>query len=191
LPTSDGRVSLLSNGAIAGAATTVLVIPKEDLVIVCLTNTTVGNEFTDGVAFSVAGALLKGYSESLGKLIEKVEPLFADKPFVGDASYFGDWDGQIKTDQGNFPIKLIFESNGEVLVSFNKGNVVVLGSLYLESGLLNGKFKGTIPTKEASRLPHQISFELMKEGNKLFGIATAESDKAKFYLPYYVELVKL
>ena len=190
MPTPDGRVSLLSNGAIAGAATTVLVIPNENLVIVCLTNTTVGNEFTDGIAFNVAGALLKGYSESLGKLIERVEPLFADKPFVADTSYLGDWEGQIKTGQGDFPIKLIFQPNGEILVSFNKGNEVAIDSLHLESGLLIAKFKGTVPTKEASRLRHQISLRLMKEGNKLFGIATAESDQPKFYLPYYIELTR-
>ncbi len=190
LPTSDGRTSLLSNGAIAGTATTLLLVPDEELVIVCLTNTTVGNGFTDGVAFQIAGALLEGYAESLGKLMEKVEPLFAQKPFALDGSFIGDWQGQIKTDQGNFPIQLQFRSDGAIFVLFNKQDKVRLKGVNLESGLLTGKFTGALSTKEALKFPHQIALELMKDGNRLFGVATAQSNAPRFYLPYYVELVK-
>lgn len=192
LPTSDGRISLLSNGAIAGTATTILVIPQENLVIVCLTNTTVGNEFSDGTAFNIAGALLEDYAENLGKLFEKIEPLFAEKPFVADDSYLGEWKGSLKTKQSDFPIKLNFKSNGEISVSFNNQKDEIFTNPNVEKERLTGKFKGTVPIAETTKKPHQISLELMKDGNKLFGIATAQSTdaKPKFFLPFYVELVK-
>jgi len=189
LPTSDGRITLLSNGAIIGASTTLLIIPNENLVIVCLTNTTIGNDFTDSVAFKVAGTLLEGYSESFGKLVKEVEPLFADKPFTADESFIGEWVGEIKTHQGNFPISIIFKSD-EIVVSVARQKEETIKEAHLETGLLNFIFKGTIPTAEAMRVPHQIALKLMKTGNKLVGIATARSDieKPKFFLPYYVEL---
>jgi CubicO group peptidase (beta-lactamase class C family) len=192
LPVSAGRVSLLANGAIAGAATTILIIPKESLIIVCLTNTTAGNDFSDGTAFNIAGALLDGYTESLGRFIEKVEPLFAGKAFVADDSYLGEWKGSIKTEQGDLQIKLNFKANSQISVFFNGHDEEIIMKPTLEKGLLKGKFKGAIPTTEAMKKPHQISLELMKEGDKMFGIATAQSNdsKPKFFLPFYIELVK-
>lgn len=192
LPTPDGRISLLANGSIAGAATTVLVIPRENLVVVCLTNTTVGNDFTDGVAFNVAGTLLEGYSESLKNFIEKAERLFASKPFTADETLVGEWEGKIKTHQGDFPIRMNFKSNGEILVSLAQEKQETLKKTRLENGLLAAQFRGTIPTAEAMKKIHQISLKLMKTGSKLVGIATAQSDSEmpKFFLPYYVELKK-
>jgi CubicO group peptidase (beta-lactamase class C family) len=190
LPTSDARVSLLSNGAIAGASTTLLLIPSENLAVVCLTNTTVGNEFTDGVAFNVAGALLNDYSEALGNLIKKVEPFFADQPLTVDESLIGEWLGAIKTSEGDFPIRIVFNSGGAMTISLAAQKEETIKNMRLENGLLAARFKGTIPTAEAMKVPHQISLKLLKLGNKLAGVATARSDagRPKFFLPYYIEL---
>ncbi len=79
LPTSEASFSLLSNGAIAGTATTVLVIPSENMAIVCLTNTTVGNQVTDGVAFDIAGALIPVTPNRSGPF-GKDEPMFKANP---------------------------------------------------------------------------------------------------------------
>ena len=192
LPTSDGRVALLSNGAIAGTATTLFLVPKDDLIIACLTNTTVGNDFTDSLAFEIAGILLDGYSESLQSLFEEVGPLFAEIPFVADESYVGDWEGNIKTKQGDFPIRITFKSGARISVSMEDQTEKFVEKPYLENGLLNGSFDGTISTKETLRKPHKISFTLMRERNKLFGVATAQSTskQTKFYLPYYIELTR-
>ena len=157
-----------------------------------MTNTTVGNQFTDGVAFNIAGALLEGYSESLGSFFEKVEPLFTEKPFVTDDSYLGDWAGNIKTENSDFPIKLTFKPNTEISVSFNNQLEQTIKKPKVESGLLIFTFNGSIPIQETKQKPHQISLELMKAGNKIFGIASAQSnaEKPKFFLPYYIELAK-
>jgi CubicO group peptidase (beta-lactamase class C family) len=190
LPVSDGGISLLSNGAIAGAAATLLVIPNENLAIVCLTNTTVGNEFTDNAAFRVAGALVEGYSESLENLIKKVEPSFAGKPFAADESLIGEWQGEIKTREGDFPIRISFKSGDRITVSLGEQKEETVKNARLENGLLVVQFKGAIRTAEALKAPHQISLKLLKIGTKLVGAATARSDaeKPKFFLPYYVEL---
>ena len=191
LPTADGRITLLSNGAIIGASTTILVIPNDDLIVVCLTNTTIGNGFTDGVAFNVAGALLEDYRESFGNLVKKIEPFFASRTFTPDESFIGEWLGEIKTREGNFPVRMIFKSD-EIVVSINGQKEEIIKKALLENGLLNFQFKGVIPAAEAMKAPHQISLKLMRTGDKLVGIATARSDveKPKFFLPFYIELNK-
>ncbi|MEZ5426729.1 MAG: serine hydrolase domain-containing protein [Pyrinomonadaceae bacterium] len=192
LPMRGGRISLLSNGAIAGAAGTVLVIPTDDLVIVCLTNTTLGNDYTDQIAFQIAGALLDGYGQDLDQLMKKVGPFFESRPFSGDDSLTGNWAGEIKTHQGKFPIALRFTSEGKILAKIADQTETEVTDPSLESGLINGYFDGRIPTEEALRRPHRVLFSLMRRENRLFGVISAQAlgGRPKFLLPYYVELVK-
>jgi CubicO group peptidase (beta-lactamase class C family) len=191
-PADDGRTTLLSDGAIAGSATTVLLVPQENLVIVCLTNTTVGSDFTDITAFNIANVLIDGYSDALGRFFAKAEAVFGDQPFVADESFTGDWRGKIKTAAGDLPLRLNFNANGEISVLFNNQAEETIKNSKLESGLLRLSFRGLIPTPETMKSPHHILLKLKKIGNKMFGVASAVSDgkRAKFFLPFYVELIK-
>ncbi len=59
----------------------------------------------------------------------------------------------------------------------------------VEEGLLLADFQGVIPVSTAMKKNHRISLTLKKDGNKMYGVATAKSigEKPKFFLPFYVE----
>ncbi|MBK9152713.1 MAG: beta-lactamase family protein [Chloracidobacterium sp.] len=110
---SDGRRTLLSNGAIEGAASTLLVLPDSGIVIVVLINKSVGNDVSDDIAFRIAGALLPGYKKDLDSLFERVGPSFASSELDADSSLEGPWAGYVANAERRIPIELNF--NGKTV----------------------------------------------------------------------------
>lgn len=189
LPTADGRTSLLSNGAIAGTATTLLLVPSENLEIVVLTNTTVGNDFTDATAFRIAGLLLDGYSDAMKELFAKVEPIFGDTPFNPEG-YEGRWIGSIKSGEKDIRVEFEVSPDGEIVVSLGKGRFEKLLRVHREQQAVVGDLAARLPISDLGQTPHSLNFRLIKSGRSLIGVVTAvsEDDRPRFYRPYFVEL---
>lgn len=190
--TSDGRVSLLSNGAILGGTASLLLVPSESLAVVCLNNATKGNGVTDQAVFEVAGALIPKFGENLSKLIAEVEAREAEQPFQPTPEFTGRWEGEVKTYEGSIPVTLIFDQNGKVYVQLKGQLETILNDVRFGEGALKGRFCGNIPTAEAARLNHQIELELRREGAELYGIARATSTAKRpgFGLPSFIQLKK-
>jgi len=180
---------LLSNGAIAGTATTLLLVPSENLEIVVLTNTTVGNDFTDATAFRIAGLLLDGYSDAMKELFAKVEPIFGDTPFNPEG-YEGRWIGSIKSGEKDIRVEFEVSPDGEIGVSLEKGRFEKLARVHREQQAVVGDLAARLPISDLGQTPHSLNFRLIKSGRSLIGVVTAvsEDDRPRFYRPYFVEL---
>ncbi|MGD1010745.1 MAG: hypothetical protein ABR951_11425, partial [Candidatus Aminicenantales bacterium] len=116
---TDDCTTLLSNGAIAGCASSLVVILGDEIAIVCLSNSTVGNEYTDKIAFEIVDGLRPGYLKKLNTLISKAEQLLNDKPFVFVEQYEGTWSGRMMVDGNDIPLTIRFEGSGKVVCSFD------------------------------------------------------------------------
>lgn len=137
LPLPGNGKTLLSNGAIEGAAATLLVLPDAEIVIVVLVNKTVGNDFTDDIAFRIAGAVLPGYKRDLDALFSKIGPTFSEEQFTGENNADGTWVG--KADIGNRKMSLRINIRGPA-ISLALGNRAMqkLSDVKRSGGLIRG-----------------------------------------------------
>jgi CubicO group peptidase (beta-lactamase class C family) len=192
LETADKNVTLLSNGAIAGAATTILVIPTADVAIVCLVNMSIGNEYTDNLAFQIADALIPSYQKNIDKLIKEVTPLFEPVKFKADKSLSGSWKGFIHTKKTKIPARFRFSDAGEIYISLDKKKESKVSSPAIEEETLIGNFSSVFKADLLKNKEYSLSFKLHHEKEKLRGIlfATVANEKAEFSYPFYLELKK-
>lgn len=186
LPLSGNGKTLLSNGAIEGAASTLLVLPEAEIVIVVLVNKTVGNDFTDDIGFRIAGAMLPGYKENLDALFSKIGPEFAEKHFTGDRDADGTWVGFVKFGSRKMSLKIIIRGS-EIFLAFGKGSMQKLSDVKHTGGLIRGDrvmnepLEPDIQSKTAT-----VTFRISKE--KLTGFIQDEvlSPRPTRMLSYFI-----
>jgi len=189
---TDDCTTLLSNGAIAGCASSLVVIPDDEIAIVCLSNSTVGNEYTDNIAFEIADGLRPGYLKKLNTLISKAEQLFADKPFVFAEQYGGTWSGGMIADGNDIPLTIRFEGSGKVVCSIDGQPETELQDLREGTGLFLARIPARLNVGAASTFQHHLELEVQLSASRIKGIVRAVSDEKRpmFSLPYYAELTK-
>ena len=193
LKIGNGKTSLISNGAIDGAASSLLLLPDADIAIACLTNATVGNDLTDQMAFSIANILLPGYLDELEKFVEINGSAFADNPFQPADSLMGTWEGQIKTYKDSIPIKMVFDKTGKIFVQLQGQVETLLNNATTNNGLISGQCFGNISLPETDGIPHYLEFVLKPDNNEIYGCISAHSSFTKrpyFLIPFYVCLKK-
>ena len=189
---TDDCTTLLSNGAIAGCASSLVVILGDEIAIVCLSNSTVGNEYTDKIAFEIVDGLRPGYLKKLNTLISKAEQLLNDKPFVFVEQYEGTWSGRMMVDGNDIPLTIRFEGSGKVVCSFDGQPETELQDLREGMGLFLARIPARLPVGAASKFQHHLELEVQLSASRISGIVRAVSDEKRsmFSLPYYAELTK-
>lgn len=184
--------TLLSNGAIAGCASSLVVIPDDEIAIVCLSNSTVGNEYTDRIAFEIADGLRPGYLKKLNALISKAEQLFNDKPFVFVEQYEGTWSGRMIVDGKDIPLTIRFDGPGKIVCSIGGQPDTELQDLREGMGLFLARIPARLHVGAASEFQHHLELEVQLSASKISGIVRVVSDENRpiFSLPFYAELTK-
>ena len=191
LKIDQGKTSLISNGAIDGTASALLLLPDSDIAIACLTNASVGNNFTDQMAFNIANVLLPGYLDDLGKFIAVNSPAFIDKPFVAADSLTGTWEGKIITYKDSIPIQVVFDKNGKVFVKIENQFETLLNNISTNNGLIRGECFGNISLPETDGIPHYLEILIKPGSSEMYGCVSAQSFLTKrpyFLIPSYVWL---
>lgn len=176
LPLPGKNTTLLSNGAIEGAASSLLVLPEAETVIVVLINKTVGNDTTDEIGYKVADALFPGYRSDLDALIQKVAPQFAESPFMGDASLDGDYRGflQVQGKNRDLTISIIGK---EITVEVGNQPVQTLTNVIISSGTVSGDLKVDIGSGSDQVSDATVTFRHSKDS--LTGYIALESLKPR------------
>jgi len=173
LKTAEGNTTLLSNGAIAGAASTLLVIPESDISIVCLVNMTVGNSYTDQIGFDIAEALIPNYKENINKIFAEVGPSFEPFKFKAAESIVGQWRGYVVVDERSIPIRLNFSKDGKIDVSIDGEKEKPMRNPMTETGLIIGDFDSKLSSKRLEDRDYSLSLSMRHNGNRLYGIIHA------------------
>lgn len=189
LPLPGKGTTLLSNGAIEGAASSLIVLPDAEIVIVVLVNKTVGNDLTDDIAFRIAGALLPNYKNHLDKLFEKVGPLFSDRNITKDDGLDGRWSGEAIVADGRKKIELSIEgTSGSIRFD---GSDYEIKALKFEQGLIKAECNIEIADFKGNRQRAELLFR--KDGENLEGMLSVDvrSDRPEFLLPYFVGLTRV
>ncbi|MBK9165026.1 MAG: beta-lactamase family protein [Acidobacteria bacterium] len=186
LPLGEFGISLLSNGAIEGAAATLLVLPKEKVVVVVLVNKTVGNDVTDDLAFRIAGAILPGYKERLDGLFAELGPEFADKEFLGMSTLEGDWKGSVHFGKKRLPVDFRIRGS-EIFIKFDRAEFVKVEKLRIT----NSTISGTVTAPLLGKSEHGMAIAdliIRLERDRLTGFVSFETLKPRpeLLLAYYL-----
>lgn len=191
LPLSPERNLLLSNGAIAGAATSLIVIPEDDLVIVCLSNTSVGNSTMDDIAFKIAGALIKNFTSQLEKTMKLVEHAFEPIEYIATPQEIGTWQGSIYLDSDTIPITISISKDEIFKVRISDGAGIRIEEIYREQGLVSANLKGINSIGNKILSNYYMTFRLQFSDQKGNGVLFLNSkEDLPSGLPYWVFLTK-
>lgn len=186
----DDYYALLSNGSVSGSGSSLMLIPSEKSAIVCLTNSSKGNDLTDQIAFEIANVLKPDFGDRLKRKIAEVEALEKSVDYKPTEQFVGEWEGKIKTYSGEVPITMNFDANGRIYVKIKGQMETLLNNVRLEGGMLRARFSGNIPTEDAMSKCHRIDLQVVVENGEMYGVARAETTGSKngFGLPSYIEL---
>lgn len=191
LQLGSGKNTLISNGAIDGAASTLLLLPDRDIAIACLTNATVGNDFTDQFAYAIAEKLLPGYLSALGEFIQTNAAAFTEKPMAVVDSLLGKWEGDIQTDITSLSVTLTFESSGKVFLQLQNQPATVLTNVRTANGLIMAQGSGRIPFLDAGNIPQYLELVLKPDKHSISGSISAQSHNTSrpyFLLPAFLSV---
>ena len=187
----DGSSVLISNGRVLAGSATLLVLPKEDVVVTCLTNT--ASEAMDDLAFQFADLFSGGLLANLEPTRKEVEAAETPRPFRTDESQRGSWVGSVQTPKGKLPIQMRITVDDHMQISIDHGVMVPVKDLGIEQGFLSGEAATSFTLPETRGQPSKLTLQLLwVDGNRLVGTARTESlgDQPRFGLPVYISLSK-
>lgn len=159
--TSHGEKFFAHSGSMAGVTTRLTVCPERELVIVVISN--VRTDLVDEVEKEINAVLQF-------ELAAPAQPQVAS--LCPPESLFGTWKGKIHAYDGDYDAGLRFsEETEEAIISgkladkaFSYGADSVFGTLGVE-----------LDISDAKRTPHSTVMNLQLRGDRLTGVATAES----------------
>ena len=190
-----GYRTVSHNGGMPGVVSSFMLIPSENVAIVVLANCL--NFATYGLPFEIANQLLpEKESEEKEQAQQQSEQISSES----DSVLLGTWEGTLTTYEGENPITMEFQEDGDVHVALNReegsNDYIILATLLnnfeFSDGSLKGQFYGTIETSDAKRYPHNIYVNMKLKGNRLVGYANAYATTKRVHgmLPSYITLTK-
>jgi CubicO group peptidase (beta-lactamase class C family) len=185
----DGSSALISDGRVLGGSATLLVLPKEGIVVTCLTNT--ASEAMDHLAFQFAGLFSSGLLANLESTLKEVEAAETPRPFQADESQRGSWVGTVDTSKGNLPIRIQITGDNHLQIGIGHDAMVPVEGLGIEQDFLSGEAATSLSLPETGNQPSKLTLQLLwVDRNHLIGTARMESidDLPRFGLPVYISL---
>lgn len=181
----NGYRTVSHSGGMPGVSTLLKLVPSENLVVCILANGRHGRVY--GLGDDILSVLLPKYGEAV-KARKKPEEKKPAK-FVPPAELLGTWTGRLRTYEGETPLTLVFEADGDINVEPKGGFDTLLNQVSFEKGLLMGFAPAEIPTTDAAKHPHFAGLCLKLKGDRLYGYASAMNSRWSA-LSSYVELKK-
>ena len=178
-------------GGMGGAATKLLMLPREGIVMAAAANAFCPLPYT--IERDVLSALLPGYADGLAERDKETSP--PQGSFGADVrpvrELLGDWRGTVHTYEKDSPLTLSFKPSGDVHARLGEQLAALVNDVEFRDGRLTGKMCGSIETADANRRPHHprhhLELDLKLRGDVLNGVVIAIVGNA---LSHWVELKK-
>lgn len=188
-------------GGIGGARSILKLVPSEDIAVVVLLNGW-NDPLPSRLAKEVLGILLSDYSRNLEKEVGFQSSPF--DPYIANPEFTGTWKGSIKTPEGDVPVYMIFQEDGDIhflkQLDINRKWVLqnqglfdrVLNNVGIKGNRIYGWVDAHLPTAYADRLPHVLVVDIVRDGKMIYGSVAAVSaaDRMYYGLSHYISLVK-
>ena len=182
---------VISNGNIRGANAMILLVPEEEIAIVCLTNTHV-NSYADQMAFRILDHMIPGFDRGMNpeKYIRLYQP-----PYEDQVALRGKWEGTIEVQGSTIPVRMRFTEDSEVFIQMHETAEQSLQSpSYNFQRKLKGRFTGHLPFPEKQdQEPGPCNLVLIHEEGQLSGYiqsSFSRPDGSSFAFGAYTRLKK-
>jgi CubicO group peptidase (beta-lactamase class C family) len=178
-------------GGMPGVQTVLNLYPSENLAVVVLLNF-VGTP-SRIVAAITSEMLPKWGAAARARMAERArQGPQAAKPFALPQELVGAWSGTLRTWERTLALSLVIKPDGDVHATIEGEPEALVHDLSWSDGDLVGRFAGTIPTRDASRWPHDVLFSLRLRDGTLAGMASALTTTERVYwaLSSYASLTK-
>jgi len=181
----DGYHIVTHTGGMPGVATTLLLVPSEDIAVVLLANG--GPAELLAVEQLVMSAVLPRWQHTSQPSPDKKPP-----PYVPSPELTGNWIGQVHTYAGDRRLQLQFLPNGHVLLQVGDQPASVVSEVVIDRGTLSGIARGELDTPDVRRHgPCFLELDLQLRGKELTGGLIATRHYARpFALTHWTELQK-
>jgi len=195
---NNGYATVSHGGGMPGVVSSFNLVPSENIVIVILSNSLNFRVF--GFFDEISSAMLPKYKKNLEKNRERKQPEPEPESANPLSELHGRWEGTVRTYDGEMPIIMEFQDDGDVHVLMNQSGgsnemlilETLLNNVEYKDNNLTGQFYGTIATNDAKRHPHNVLVNMKLKGKRLVGYASAYSTtkRVHFGLSSYISLTK-
>lgn len=182
----DGYRTVSHTGGMPGVVTILDLVPAEDVAVVVLINgwgTAVGAA-GDAIRDAIMKVLLPKWTA--------LPPVSYGAGATGRAipELIGVWEGTLHTYQAALPLRMEFQSDGDVHVRVGNQLTALLNNTAFKNGWLTGSTVGDIGIEDANRHPsYRLSLSLKQRGDILNGAVTATvSGERAFAVTQWAEL---
>jgi CubicO group peptidase (beta-lactamase class C family) len=169
-------------GSMPGVATTLRLVPSEQLVVTVLCNGS--DQLPHRIADEIFKVMLPNW-----KPIER--PAENRKQFVVPDELKGEWTGKIDTYKRELPFTLRVLASGEIHARLADQMTMLINRPRWENGYLTGEFIADLGTEDTGPGPSHIRLLLRRRGDVLNGSATATSlpgMRSGYNLTHWTEL---
>lgn len=166
----NGYRVISHSGGMVGVATEMLLIPEARLVIVALANSATALPFD--VAQAIASTLLPRWQPTPRRVDTVPAPFVATPPLAGR------WSGKLVTWNGESPVILEFQRDGDVAVTLGNQLTTLVNKPAFAGGRFTGTFLSYIDTPDTARYDHVIDLDLTLRGDRLSGGAKAAAARS-------------
>lgn len=183
--------AIISNGNITGANSMILLVPEEEIAIVCLTNTH-ENSYADQLAFMMLNHLVPGFD--MGMNPETYAQTY-EAPYLEDERLLGVWEGSIHVQDSALGFRMQFQPAGQVQIQIGREQTqIVEAPIFNFLDKFEGRFSAHIPLpKKEGTDANTCMLTLHLDGERLYGHVRSkysQEDGSAFSFGAYVELKK-
>lgn len=185
----------------SGASTMLKLIPEQDIAVAVAMNAfdqATSRAITDGII----DALLPEYAER--RKAQKPRPVNRFAEYQAKEEFTGVWRGSVRTHEGEFPVYMVFQEDGDVHVLtapfFDSSQVLpnqmLWDTVLNNTGIMGERIYGwttiAVPTSDTAAHPYVCIIDVVRDGTTLSGsvTATATAERMYFALSSYIELEK-
>lgn len=165
-------------GGMDGAASKILMMPDEGIVIATAANKFMQLPWT--IERDILSVLLPGYAEKSAeqwKAREVSRPEQKSVSFEPVPELLGEWEGVVRTYDGDFSITLSFKDSGDIHAKLEGQWPTLVTNARFSAGWLGGSMSGRLNIADSNRRPwhpwHHLDLDLKLRGDVLNGTVAA------------------
>ncbi len=192
---------LWHEGGMSGTRTMLKLLPDHDIAVAIVMNIFDGDT-CNAIADSILGELVPDYAEMRAK--GECGPSNKFTSYEPSDEFTGIWRGSIHTHEGEVPVYMAFQSDGDIHVLtepyFETSQAlpgqdlwdVVLNNVGVMGNRIYGWANIAIPTSDTSPYPYVVVIDVVRRGRTLSGSVTAvaTADRMYYALSSYASLEK-
>jgi hypothetical protein len=188
-------------GSMPGVSTMLALYPEEDVAIVVLLNA-LDREQRVEIAREIAAVVIPGYREARTRAEAAADTAAPDPDGIWPAPPVqGSWQGVLTTWEGEFPVELSVDADGEGVFTLGDQGPLALRVPSFQGDVLSAEVSARIPTSDVRVHPRQVVVLKLvlrdagppgAPGDVLEGQATAQTTAypAHFALSSYLRLLR-